>query len=156
LNLGLTYADHGHIEEAMRELRVAIELDPSDAFPRHELAALQMDEGDYRAAIAQLKEVVRLEPDNFEGQLDLGICFAQKGFYAEAERSYQRARDLNPEDLLLSYNTSALYSLWGRREEALTYLRSALAIDKKKVQAWLATDPMFDSLKADPEFERLV
>ena len=28
-------------------------------------------------------------------------------------------------------------------------------LDKQKVQGWLATDPMFDSLKADPEFEAL-
>ncbi len=75
-----------------------------------------MDEGDYRAAIAQLKEVVRLEPDNFEAHLDLGICYAQKGFYAEAERAYGRARELNADDLLLHYNLAALYALWG--EEA--------------------------------------
>ena len=28
------------------------------------------------------KEVARLEPENFEAHLDLGICYAQKGFYA--------------------------------------------------------------------------
>jgi tetratricopeptide (TPR) repeat protein len=44
LNLGLTYADHGRVEEAIAELQTAIELDPADAFPRHELAALLMDE----------------------------------------------------------------------------------------------------------------
>src|SRR2546421_5678098 len=44
LNLGLTYADHGRLDEAMKELNVAIELDQTDAFPRHELAALLMDE----------------------------------------------------------------------------------------------------------------
>src|SRR6266850_6922848 len=50
LNLGLTHADLGRTDEAMKELNTAIELDPTDAFPRHELAALQMDEGDYRSA----------------------------------------------------------------------------------------------------------
>jgi len=156
LNLGLTYADQGLVEDAIRELELAIELDPSDAFPRHELAALLMDEGDYRSAIAQLKEVMRFEPTNFEAQLDLGICYAQKGFYAEAERAYQRARSLNGEDLLLNYNTAALYALWGRPRESLSYLSAAIAADKKKVSGWLATDPMFDSLKSDPEFERLL
>src|SRR3977135_1601533 len=45
LNLGLTHADAGRPEEAVKELSTAIELAPTDAFPRHELAALQMDEG---------------------------------------------------------------------------------------------------------------
>ena len=44
------------------------------------------------SAIAQLKEVVRLDPKSFEGWLDLGICYAQKGFYAEAERAYESAK----------------------------------------------------------------
>ena len=156
LNLGLTYADQGRAEEALKELERAIELDPKDPFPRHELAALLMDDGDYRGAIAQLKEVVRLEPDGFEAHLDLGICYAQKGFYAEAERAYQRARALNGEDLLLEYNTAALYALWGRPSDALEYLRKALASDRAKVTGWLATDPMFESLKGNPEFESLL
>src|SRR6187401_3241707 len=133
----------------MKELDVAIDLDPQDAFPRHELAALQMDEGDYRSAITQLKEVVRLEPDNFEAHLDLGICYAQKGFYAEAERAYEKAREFNGDDLLLNYNLAALYALWGRRADAIVYLQRAVGIDKQKVSGWLASDPMFDSLKGE-------
>src|SRR5262249_3253881 len=42
--------DPGRLEEGVPELQPAIELDPPDAFPRHELAALLMDEGDYRGA----------------------------------------------------------------------------------------------------------
>jgi Flp pilus assembly protein TadD len=114
-----------------------------------------MDEGDYRSGIAQLKEVVRLEPENFEAQLDLGICYAQKGFYAEAERAYEKARSLNAEDLLLNYNLAALYALWSRPKDSVGYLKKAIAADRPKVQSWLSTDPMFDSLKSDPEFERL-
>ncbi|MBI5542947.1 MAG: tetratricopeptide repeat protein, partial [Deltaproteobacteria bacterium] len=130
-------------------------LSPADAFPRHEMAALLMDEGDYRAAIAQLKEVVRLEPDNFEGHLDLGICYAQKGFYAEAERAYRRAAELSVDDLLLNYNAAALYALWGKSSEAKSHLARAVTTDKAKVRGWLSTDPMFDSLKGDPEFEAM-
>src|SRR5436305_10932316 len=131
----------------MKELQTAIELDASDPYPRHELAALLMDEGDYRSAINQLKEVVRLESDNFKAQLDLGICYAQKGFYAEAERAYEKAKAITSEDLLLNYNFAALYSLWGKKPDALTYLKASLGLDRQKVLGWLATDPMFDALK---------
>jgi Flp pilus assembly protein TadD len=139
----------------VKELEAAIALDPKDPFPRHELAALLMDEGDYRSAIGQLKEVVRLEPDNFEGHLDLGICYAQKGFYAEAERAYARGRELQPDDLLLNYNLAALYALWGKAPAALEALRRALAADPAKVRGWLQTDPMFDGLKGKPDFDEL-
>lgn len=156
LHLGLTHADLGQVEDAMRELQRAVELNPVDPFPRHEIAAILMDEGDYRGAIAQLKEVVRLDPKTFEAHLDLGICYAQKGFYAEAERAYDRARALNADDLLLHYNSAALYALWRRDDQALDYLGRALRLDPAKVRSWLSTDPMFDSLKSLRAYEELV
>ena len=155
LNLGLTYADAGKEEDAARELKRAIELDPSDPFPRHELAGLHMDQLDYRSAITQLKEVTRLEPENFDAWLDLGICYAQKGFYAEAERAYEKARELKSDELLLVYNFAALYALWGRKAEALEHLANALKLDREQVQGWLKTDRMFESLEGEPEFEAL-
>ncbi|MBL8917799.1 MAG: tetratricopeptide repeat protein [Myxococcaceae bacterium] len=155
LSLGLAHADGGRLDEAMKELRVAIDLDPSDPVARHELASLLMDLDDYRNAITHLKEVTRLDPKLFEAWLDLGICYAQKGFYAEAERAYDKAAELEKGDVLLLYNQAALYALWGRPADALSLLTRAVAADKAKVQDWLRTDPMFDSLKGQPEFEAL-
>src|SRR5258706_841375 len=129
LNLGMTYADLDQREEAKPEFKPAMDLWPADALPRHELAAMMMDEGDYRGAIGLLNEVVRLEPENYEGWLDLGISYAQKGFYQEAERCYGKARDLNPDDVLLNYNDAALHSLWEKRPEAVAALRKALEKD---------------------------
>src|SRR5207248_1635881 len=151
---GIELADRGWLEEAIKEFKKAIELDPQDPLARHELAAMLMDEGDYRGAIALLKEVVRLEPENYEGWLDLGISYAQKGFYQEAERCYAKARELNPDDVLLNYNVAALYSLWDKRADALSALRKALEKEPSKVRSWLAADPMFDGLKGAPEFEQ--
>jgi Flp pilus assembly protein TadD len=156
LNLGMTYADLDRREDAMAEFKAAIELDPSDPLARHELAAMLMDDGEYRGAIAQLNEVVRIDPESFEAHLDLGICYAQKGFYEEAERCYQKARKLNADDVLLNYNTAALYALWDRPRDALDALKRAVDKDAHKVRHWLAADPMFDSLKGQPDFEQLV
>jgi tetratricopeptide (TPR) repeat protein len=156
LNLGLAFADDGHFEEAMKELESAIRLAPDDPLPRHEMAALQMDEGDYRAAITHLKEVVKLDAENFDAFLDLGICYAQKGFYAEAERAYQRARELEGDDLLLDYNLAALYALWSRPQEALVLLKRAVEKDSGKVLAWLQSDPMFESLRGSDDFDQLL
>ncbi len=155
LNLGLTYADRGKVPEAIKALEAAISLAPGDPFPRHELGTLLMDEGDTRAAIVQLREVTRLEPANFEAWLDLGICYAQKGFYAEAERAYARAAERKSDDLLLQYNRAALYALWDRPAQSLEALRLALAQDPEKVRGWLGSDPMFDKLAQDPEFQSL-
>ncbi len=156
LNLGLALADDGHFDDAVKEMQAAIRLAPDDPLPRHEMAALLMDEGDFRAAIAHLKEVTKLDPASFDAFLDLGICYAQNGFYAEAERAYERARALDGDDLLLDYNTAALYALWSRPQEALVLLKKAVDKDAAKVRGWLQSDPMFESLRDSPEFEQLL
>jgi Flp pilus assembly protein TadD len=155
LNLGLTLADEGQVEEALAALRIAVEQAPEDPLPRHELASLLMDEGEYRAAIGQLKEVTRLAPDLFDAWLDLGIAYAQQGFYAEAERAYAGAAHLRPDDLLLNYNLGGLHALWGKPESALAAVRRALSIDPAKVRSWLEDDEMFKPLRGNPEFEAL-
>ena len=75
---------------------------------------------------------------------------------AEAEKAYAQARELAPDDLLLQYNSAALYALWGRSETALGFLGQAMRQDPEKVRSWLAADPMFDSLKATPGYESVV
>ena len=78
--------------------------------PHHELAALLMDEGDYGRP-SPAPGGGRLEPESFLAHLDLGICYAQKGFFAEAERAYGARSSLPGDDLLLTYNRAALYAL---------------------------------------------
>ena len=156
VNLGLTYVEQGETDQAIASFRKAIEQSPHDAFPRHELAVLLMDEEDFREAIQQLKEVIRLDPAHFEAHLDLGICFAQKGFYAEAEKAYAQARELEPDDLLLAYNSAALFALWDRVDDALGFLDQAIRQDPEKVRGWLRSDPMFESLKDLPRFVELL
>ena len=155
LNLGLTLADEGRVEEALAALRTAVEQAPEDHLPRHELASLLMDESEYRAAIGQLKEVIRIAPDLFDAWLDLGIAYAQQGFYQEAERAYAGAARLRPDDLLLNYNLAGLQALSGKPDQALAALRRALSVEPAKVRTWLSDDRMFERLVGNPEFEAL-
>ena len=90
------------------------------------------------------------------GASSRGICYAQKGFYEEAERCYKAASALQPDDVLLNYNVAALYALWEKPAQALPALKLALDKDPAKVRAWLSADPMFDELKNVPEFQQLV
>ena len=106
----------------------------------------------YRDLRYIIKEVIRADPEEFEGHLNLGICYAQKGFYAEAERAYQRARELNQEEVLIPYNLAALYALWNKPESSIAALKDALKLDAGKVLSWLRDDPMFESIRNSPEF----
>lgn len=156
LNLGLSHAEAGRNAEAKEAFQRAIDLAPGDALPRQELGGILLDEGDHRAAIGHLKEAVRLDPASFEAWLDLGVAYAQKGFYAEAERAYARAGELRPEDVLLAYDRAALYALWGKAPQSVEALRKAISLDGEKVRGWLRGDTAFDAVRREPGFEELV
>ena len=157
LNLGLTYAD----QEQARGGDEGAAAARSSSRPRTRSRAtssprILMDEGDYRAAIAQLKEVVRLEPENFEAQLDLGICYAQKGFYAEAERAYAKARGAaagGPPPRLQPRR--ALRALGQVRPTRSTRSAGRSRSTPRRCAAGSRPIPMFDALKGTPEFEAL-
>ncbi len=153
VNLGITYADMGKYDEAKESLKTAISLEPDDTFARLELADLYMDDDELRDAIAQLKDVTRIDPNEYEGFLNLGICYAQKGFYAEAERCYLRALELNAQEALIPYNLSALYALWGRPDDCIRFMRQAVVLSRDEVLAWLAEDNMVDAVRELPEFQ---
>src|SRR6266568_1205720 len=146
-NLACFLAAHGG-DMAIAEYEEAIHHDPE--YPDSHLN-LALTYADHDRLDDAKKEVVRLEPTNFDAWIDLGVCFAQKGFYAEAERAYVEARKLKADDLLLDYDTAALYAQWKRPEEALAALRRAVATDPAKVRGWLEADPMFRSLEGTPE-----
>jgi Flp pilus assembly protein TadD len=139
LELGLALADMGKAEEGLAELAIAVRLAPEDPMARQELASLLMDEGDYRTAIGHLR-----------------LCYAQKGFYEEAERAYEKARALRPDDAVVNYDLASLYAQWGRTADVLAPLRKALEIDREKVRSWLSSDPVFDPMRGSDAFDQLV
>jgi tetratricopeptide (TPR) repeat protein len=99
---------------------------------------------------------VRLEGDNVDAFIDLGIAYMEQGFYAEAERSFQKASEVAPNEVLAVYHLAALYAAWDRPADAIRHLESALALDPDRVRDWVASDRMLDSLREDPELARLL
>ena len=116
-----------------------------------------MDEGDYRGAIAPAQGSGAARAGELRGHLDLGICYAQKGFYAEAESAYgKRARAELGRRCSSTTTVAALYALWGKPAEALVGPAQGAGEGPAKVRGWLAADPMFDASRATPEFELLL
>ena len=124
---------------------------PKDPFPRHELAALLMDEGDYRAAIAQLKEVVRLEPENFEAQLDLGHLLRAEGLLRRGGARLRAARGRSSPRTCSSTTTSPRCTRCGasRATRSRRSGRRSRRI-RRRSAAGSQSDPMFDALKGTP------
>ena len=71
-NLGLTYYRAGLLEEAEREFRLAIELDPGLSIAYENLGALCEVKGEMNAALAAFTEAVMAGPKNAKAHIRLG------------------------------------------------------------------------------------
>ena len=159
LNLGIAYADQGRLPEARSEFQLALQLEPREPAARHELAAIHMDDGNYRDAIGLLKEVVRLDyPKPLTLFLDLGICYAPKRAFMPRPSGPTAPPDRCGQRTWHSTTTRPLStpSGSGRARPFRSSPRRSNKTRTDKVRSWLRSDPMFASLQGQAEFEALL
>lgn len=69
------YQEQGKIDEAVIELRNAVQLAPEDVDSLFELATLQLAKGSPEDAFQRLRKVVEVDPTHVEAQLQLGRIY---------------------------------------------------------------------------------
>jgi tetratricopeptide (TPR) repeat protein/predicted Ser/Thr protein kinase len=135
--LGGTLIDVGRLEEGIAEIRLALELDPTDAGANHSLGrAYFVGLGRFSEAAAQFERALELNPSYGWAALQLAHCGALLRDFPRAERAARRAIEL--QEAFLSGREGALIvgghtrlgqiaALQGRHEEALEEFDRELA-----------------------------
>jgi len=145
------------LEEAARELKSAIALDPAFAQAHAALATVYelwtpvMETPGFDAltlSAGAAREALRLNPDIAEPHAVLGIQAMQRGDYVAAEIEFQNAMSADPYDpFALHFYAIHLYGV-GRLKDALEIERRSIALDGTSPQPmmWLA---MLTTLNGD-------
>ncbi|MBA3231454.1 MAG: protein kinase [Acidobacteria bacterium] len=184
------YADYlsrsGRFDEALREIRLAQELDPLRTGLIANEGTIFYHARRYDEAILVKMQIHAEAVENPFFHLELANAYVQKGQYAEAILSYQTSLKLEETTSALIY-LARVYALSGRRKEAIAILDklkttekyvspTELAIlyaalgDKEKAFASLEkafterdfqltslkVEPGYDPLRADPRFQDLL
>src|SRR3954469_25623580 len=92
---GIELADRGWLEEAIKEFKKAIELDPSSAHAHDNLATVYAEKKQYRDALAEYLTALRLEPDSATAHYNLA-CFLSTHGPDMAVTQYKEAIELDP------------------------------------------------------------
>ena len=82
----------GRHEEAIGELRRAVELDPVSVLVLNDLGWVYYMARQYDPAIEYIQRVLELEPDMVDGHRGLGEIYVQKGMYDEAITAHAEVR----------------------------------------------------------------
>jgi Flp pilus assembly protein TadD/biotin operon repressor len=109
-NLGMAYIAARDFENALKETKKAIELDPDLMGAYLNLSAIYMDYyKDYDKAEQSLKELLKRYPDNTAAIHNMGIIKLRKKNFPEAIKLFRRILQDDPNSPLIYYNLSAAY-----------------------------------------------
>jgi tetratricopeptide (TPR) repeat protein len=137
-NIGAYLQQHGHLEEAVAQYKIAVGLtsDPGLLATTYaNLGSAYRDLGEDRQALQSYDEALRLNANQFNAFLGLGVLEEKQGKLDDAILNYSRAVEIAPSAPGYVRLGHALQRA-GRRQDAVAAYRAALAIspDLKEAQ----------------------
>jgi protein O-mannosyl-transferase len=132
-NLGLVLAERGALEEAIKEFRRAVEIDPAFVEAQTNLGNFLAQRGAREEAIVHLRHALQIEPAFVNAHNTLGNILADRGALDEAIEHFRKALQTNPQSAMTHYNLGRALAKRGDVEEAIAQYRQALEIDPADV-----------------------
>lgn len=128
-NLGKAYLDAERFEEAAREFRRMIELDPTFAGAYNNLAVIYIDHlKNYEEAKKYIRASLELFPDYPAGYVNLGVIYLNSRELQAAIDNFRKALELDPKNLLAHYNLAACYINLGDLDRAEKFLKQGRSL----------------------------
>ncbi len=121
--------DAGLVEEAIAQLRLAIEENPLLTTAHVGLGDLYRLQGDYPSAEASFREAVTIEPRSFEAQYGHGLVLQLMNRVGEAVAAYLRALSIDPEDFNANLNLATAHLQQRQARQALPYAEKAAELN---------------------------
>lgn len=137
-DLALAYANLGRNDDAARELRGAIELDPGFLAAMANLVAVDVARGDLRAARTVADRYVALDPESARALYSRGILALKAGDAAIARDDFGKLLHTNPSYAVAHYDLALAEERLGRYDAAERELRAALALAPSYARAQFA------------------
>jgi spermidine synthase len=124
--LGVRYLGEGRLQEALGQLKQALEQRPDLPDPYVSIGECYLRWGEPDSALKYLEEANRISPEHPGILLRLGICLERVGRTADAMREYEKALDLDPDSYEVLNNLGNLYLAEGRLDEARVRFQRAV------------------------------
>ncbi len=139
--IGKAYYENDEFEEASREFRKCIELDPKSAVDHFNLALILMRALEHERALEYLEKAQELDPDLIPVNYCRGIIHKRENRFEEAIRNLQSVVDRDPTCRGAYYNLGVCYKFLQKYQEAIASFKEAetLAPDDPSTQYQLMT-----------------
>jgi tetratricopeptide (TPR) repeat protein len=130
--LGLVELKRKNISPAITQFKKAVDMNPAFNEARLNLAALSLNNRDYKTAEENFRAVLQAQPKNYEASIGLGVALRGGKKIEEAEAQYKSAQSLDPQNPSSYFNLGLLFQEYkdGQKptlQKAQEYYRSFLA-----------------------------
>ena len=112
----------GHLDEAIAEVKRAIEFDPLSLIINAHLGDVLYYARQYDQSIEQNRKVIEMDSSFAVARMDLGRAYGQIGMYEEAIAELKHAANFFGDSLEGSWWTGLFYAAWGKTDEARAVL----------------------------------
>src|SRR5215472_16200272 len=153
-NLGSVFVFTHRWNEAIEQLRSAIDLDPNYWFDHYFLGRAYEQKGRFPEAIAALKQAILLGGTT-EVWSSLGHAYAVSGQKEKAQKVIEHLREMSVHEYVPPYNIAVIYAGLGEKDEAFVWLDRAYQ-ERSYLITYLTVDERLDKLHSDPRFDQLV
>jgi tetratricopeptide (TPR) repeat protein len=128
--LGYLLWTQGQTQEAAQEFQAELDNDPQHIQAMLYLADSQIQTNRMDDARPLLEKVVKINPADSMGHLDLGIVYAEAGRNADALRELKTAAAIDPGNVKAHWRMARLYRSMGRTTEANAELTKSKKINQ--------------------------
>jgi Flp pilus assembly protein TadD len=97
-NLGIIYLEKGQLDNAISDLRAAIDLRPENGPAHDNLAKALLKKGQVAEAMVHYRRLLEIEPENVEARNTVGTALIQQGHVKEAIDQWQDVLAIQPEN----------------------------------------------------------
>jgi tetratricopeptide (TPR) repeat protein len=158
---GILLLQEGRLEDAERHFAKALRIRPGWLKARMGLADIAAARGNLGEALRAYEEELQRHPGSFEVIGGYGVILGLAGRNAEARLHLLRALDAYPGIAELHLSLSIIEAELGNPRESLRYVREALRLSPKNVEAannlaWLLATSHDSSLREPDEAIRLI
>jgi tetratricopeptide (TPR) repeat protein len=152
--LGLALQLDGKGDDAIRQLKKTLELDPAFIEAHAILAGAYMDRGLTKDMYSELDAMKRLAP-GVRTDLLYANCFAADGRRAEALALIHKWEDLRKKIYVRPTTIAQVYAQLGDKEHALTWLETAYT-ERDGLLAYLNSQGVYRKYRSEPRFIALI
>jgi tetratricopeptide (TPR) repeat protein len=129
VELGYSYFLNGDNDEAIKQLKVALDLDNKDYNAYLNLSIVYNDEKSYDNALKNAIKATELSPRDYKGHLLKGMSYRNLKMYKEASESLFEADKLMPGNTDIIFESARVAEAQGKKEAAEEIYKEALSYD---------------------------